>query len=192
MVLVHSRPIVVTHHANRVSCASCWSACYVLLLIILPYIVAYAMGAFWTKEAFEREQPNVRFRHEALVEAYLADGTALGWSTSDKLNTALGARMRPCQLRAWAEDDERDGKPEALQFVLRLPLDEAAGERLHGLTLLLGVEAAYAAASGLRLNGACHTVSAADSAAHKPRRGLRGCPPSPSPLPRALCRWAVR
>ena len=155
MVVIHSRPIAITHHANRVSCASCCSVCYILALIILPYVVAYAMGAFWTKEAFEREQPNVRFRHEALVEAYLADGTALGWSTSAQLNTALGSRLRPCQLRAWAEDDERDGKPDALQFVLRVPLDAAAGERLHGLTLLVGVEASYQSASSLHLNGAC-------------------------------------
>jgi len=126
-----------------------------LLLIVLPYVLAIAMGAFWTKDAFEREQPGVRFRHEVLVEAYLADGTAIGWSTSDQLNTALGARLRPCQLRAWPEDTDRDGKPEALQFSLKVPLDADGGERLHGLTVLVGVEAVYASDrfADLRLNG---------------------------------------
>ena len=66
-MLIYSRPITRDYHANRVSCASCWSACYILLLIILPYVLAIAMGAFWTKDAFEREQPGVRFRHEVLV-----------------------------------------------------------------------------------------------------------------------------
>ena len=126
-----------------------------MLLIILPYVLAIAMGAFWTKDAFEREQPGVRFRHEVLVEAYLANGTAIGWSTSDQLNTALGARLRPCQLRAWPEDTDRDGKPEALQFSLKVPLDADGGERLHGLTVLVGVEAVYASGrfADLRLNG---------------------------------------
>ena len=154
-MLIYSRPITVAYHANRASCASCWSACYLLLLIVLPYVLAIAMGAFWTKDAFEREQPGVRFRHEVLVEAYLADGTAIGWSTSDQLNTALGSRLRPCQLRAWPEDTDRDGKPEALQFSLKVPLDADGGERLHGLTVLVGVEAVYASDrfADLRLNG---------------------------------------
>ena len=154
-MLIYSRPITVAYHANRASCASCWSTCYLLLLIVLPYVLAIAMGAFWTKDAFEREQPGVRFRHEVLVEAYLADGTAIGWSTSDQLNTALGERLRPCQLRAWPEDTDRDGKPEALQFSLKVPLDADGGERLHGLTVLVGVEAVYASNrfADLRLNG---------------------------------------
>ena len=154
-MLIHSRPITVGYHANRASCASCWSLCYILLLIVLPYVLAIAMGTFWAKDAFERVQPGVQFRHEVLVEAYLADGSAMGWSTSDQLNTALGARLRPCQLRAWPEDTDRDGKPEALQFLLTVPLDAAGGERLHGLTVLVGVEAVYSSAhfADLRLNG---------------------------------------
>ena len=154
-MLIYSRPITRDYHANRVSCASCWSACYILLLIILPYVLAIAMGAFWTKDAFEREQPGVRFRHEVLVEGHLEDGTAIGWSTSDQLNTALGERLRPCQLRAWPEDTNRDGKPEALQFSLKVPLDAGGGERLRGLTVLLGLEAVYASDrfADLRLNG---------------------------------------
>lgn len=154
-MLIYSRPITRDYHANRASCASCWSACYILLLIILPYVLAIAMGAFWTKDAFEREQPGVRFRHEVLVEGHLHDGTAIGWSTSDQLNTALGERLRPCQLRAWPEDTDRDGKPEALQFSLKVPLDADGGERLHGLTVLLGLEAVYASDrfADLRLNG---------------------------------------
>ena len=154
-MLIYSRPITRDYHANRASCASCWSACYILLLMILPYVLAIAMGAFWTKDAFEREQPGVRFRHEVLVEGHLIDGTAIGWSTSDQLNTALGERLRPCQLRAWPEDTDRDGKPEALQFSLKVPLDADGGERLHGLTVLLGLEAVYASDrfADLRLNG---------------------------------------
>ena len=152
-MLIYSRPITVAHHANRVSCASCCSACYLVLLLVLPYVVAIAMGAFWTKDAFNREQPSVYFRHEAMVEAYLADGTALGWSTSDQFNTALGSRLRPCQLRAWPEDNDRDGKPESLEFLLTVPLDADGGERLHGLTVLLGAGAAYNSASTLQLNG---------------------------------------
>jgi len=153
MVVVLSRPVTATYHANRCSCASCCVFCYVVWLIILPFIVAYAIGGFWTKEQLVREQPLVRFRHEALVEAHLSSDDSFGWSTSSAHNQALGARLRPCQLRVWSDDHERDGKPDALQVSLKLPLDSAAGERLHALTLLVGVEVIYQSQSSLSLNG---------------------------------------
>ena len=49
---------------------------------------------------------------------------------------ALGSRLRPCQLRAWTEADDRADKPELLQFALSIPVDMLAGERVYSVTAL--------------------------------------------------------
>ena len=120
-----------------------------------------------------REQPRVRFRHEALVEMYrleeIPPGTTppvpvkMGWPTSGPLNDALGAALRPCELRSWEEDDDRDGKADSLRFHLKVPLDEAAGERLHSLTFMVGVSALFSEEATLALNGTA-TVAGTGSA----------------------------
>jgi hypothetical protein len=134
----------------------CWSVFYLVALIVVPYITVYALGGMWTKEALVREQPMVRFRYEALVEAH---GTASGgsslkkaWSTSQELNDALGASLRPCSLRAWEEDDERDGLADRLKFVVSMPVDLENDERIHAFSVTLGVDASFATEFQLRLN----------------------------------------
>ena len=101
-----------------------------------------------------REQPAVRFRQEALVEAYTTTASsqlvALGWSSSSEINSALGARLRPSELRAWTEDDARDGRVETLAFQLRVPL--AAGERMHSVSLMVGLDVIFDRATSLRMN----------------------------------------
>ena len=66
-----------------------------------------------------RERPLVLFSHEVLVEGYGAGvESRFGWSTSFELNDALAHRLRPCELRAWSDDTDRDGVPEELHFAL--------------------------------------------------------------------------
>lgn len=160
MPQVYSKPLEVAYHANRVSCASCCALTNWIAIIIVPYVVAVATGSLWTKEQLVREQPNVNFRHEVLVEAVTKTNTVpmapLGWSTSSEINAALGPRLRPCELRAWAEDDELDGLADALQFSLKVPLDAAAGEELLSVSVLLGVDVSFAREFNMRMNGALH------------------------------------
>ena len=145
MVRVHTdgSNASITYHANTASCAFvCWLL-FALNMLLLPFIVAFYTGGFWRKEVFIRERPLVRFRGEALVEAYVGPSVTdrIGWSSSGELNAALGSKLRPCQLRAWTEDDDRDDKPELLQFALSIPVDLLAGERVHSVSLMVGVEA---------------------------------------------------
>ena len=70
--------------------------------------------------------------------------------------------LRPCELRSWEEDDDRDGKADSLRFHLKVPLDEAAGERLHSLTFMVGVSALFSEETTLALNG---TATVAHSSA---------------------------
>lgn len=158
--------MVISYHANRVSCASCCTFLYTLSCIVLPYVVVYTLGGLWTKETPAREQPLVRSRYEVLVEAYASNAVTgtpvvpLLWSTSAQLNDALGVSLRPMQLRSWYEDDERNGRPERMQFVLNIPVDADAGERLHSVSVVLGVDVAFDKEFRLRLNGSLHLQAA--------------------------------
>lgn len=151
-----SRALTVDYHANTVTCASFLTLLYLLALIVLPYVANYGLGGMWTRELLVREQPLTRFRYEALVHAHgtsdVTSVAAWGWSTSMALNDALGTALRPMELSYWEEDDERDGRPDRLQFVLRVPLDRAAGERLLSVSVLLGVDVAFERDFDLRLN----------------------------------------
>lgn len=160
MPLVSSRPLCVTYHANRASCASCCALTFFVAAILLPYAAAVAFGGMWTRESLVREQPLVNFRHEVLVEAVTktaaSEAQPLAWSTSSEVNAALGATLRPCELRAWSQDDERDGLPDKLEFLLRVPLDLAAGERLLSISVMLGVGVEFATKFRMSLDGALH------------------------------------
>jgi hypothetical protein len=163
MPVVLERPLVVKHRSNWCSGGSCCVLIHWGAAIVLPFVIAFAAGGLWTKEVAAREQPLVRFRHEALVEMYRLEPSPvtgeqpvpvkMGWSTSGPLNDALGSALRPCELRSWEEDDDRDGKADSLRFHLKVPLDEAAGERLHSLTFMVGVSALFSEETTLALNG---------------------------------------
>lgn len=160
MPALYWRPLEISYHANRVSCASCCTLLYIVASIVLPYVTVYALGGMWTKESLAREQPLIRSRYEVLVEAYASapgqEVVPLLWSSSQPLNDAIGSHLRPVKLRSWYEDDERDGKPDRLQYVLTVPLDAAAGERLHSISVLLGVDVNFAREFNLRLNSSLH------------------------------------
>lgn len=162
MAIYYSRPLYVTYHANRASCASCFTFLYVLACVVLPYITVYALGGMWTKETPAREQPNVLQRYEVLVEAYATSpstGTEvipLLWSSSQVLNDAIGIHMRPCKMSSWYEDDERDGMAERIEYRLEIPVDAAAGERIHSVSVILGVDVSFQREFSLRLNSSLH------------------------------------
>ena len=165
MPVLYSRPLELTYHAKRASCASCCTFLITILMVVVPYIAVYALGGLWTKELPAREQPLVASRYEILVEAYASSVSAgsegsevvpLLWSTSQPLNDAIGEHIRPCELRSWEEDDERDGYPDRLQYLLKIPLDAHAGERLHSVSVIIGVEAQFQKEFSLRLNSSLH------------------------------------
>ena len=148
MVTVYSHPTRTTYHANALSCATFLLFCVFVVIIIIPFVVAYAMDEFWLKESFITYRPKVKFRYEALVEAYDQNSKHLGWSTSFETNNALATQdqFRSMELRAWNDDDNRDGTPEQLHFKLSVPLDAAAGQQIRQISLLVGLEARRALA----------------------------------------------
>lgn len=175
MPTLYSRPLTITYRADRASCASCCTLIYIIACTVLPYIAAYALGGLWTKETPTREQPLVRSRYEVLVEAHSASAlqgrevVPLLWSSSQLLNDAIGDNLRPCELRSWYEDDDRDGYPDRLQYKLTMPIDSAAGERLHAISVVLGLEVLFSNEFSLRLNASVNLQAASPL----PGRALR-------------------
>ena len=51
----------------------------------------------------------------------------MAWSTSSTLNIALQDSLRPCTLVYEERDDERDGRVDAIDMKLSIPIDAAAG-----------------------------------------------------------------
>jgi hypothetical protein len=160
MPALYWRPLSITYHSNKFSCASCCTLVYIVLAAVLPYVVVFSLGGLWTKETPAREQPQVRSRYEVYVEAHATTPTSaivpLLWSTSQPLNDAIGESLRPMQLRSWVEDDERDGQPDRLQYALTIPLDAASGERLHAVSVVLGIDMKFETEFSMRLNGSLH------------------------------------
>lgn len=156
MVRLYSRPLALTYHANRWSCASCCTFLYVIVCVVLPYVAVYALGGMWAKEVPMREQPLIIPRYEVLVEAHASSPGApvvpLLWSSSTPLNDAIGASLRPSQLRSWVEDDQQDGVPDRLHYVLTMPIDANAGERLHSVSVLIGAGVRFETEFNQRFN----------------------------------------
>lgn len=153
---VYSRPLSISYHANTVSCSTLFALLYLAGAIILPYVTAYGLGNMWIREVLVREQPLTRFRNEVLVQAYGTSNTdpiaSWAWSTSTPINDMLGSSLRPMELYAWDEDDERDGRVDRLRFDLSVPLDRDNDERLLSIAVLVGVEVVFRNEFELMLN----------------------------------------
>lgn len=135
---LHSRPLATTYHADVASCATLTTVAYLVALLLVPWFVAYAAGNLYLYEQLTREQPDVHFTNQLLLEGY-DDNGPFAYSTSAALNIALKDAFKPCSLRAWTEDDNRDGRPERLRFVLSVPPPST----VKALSVLVGVKAVY-------------------------------------------------
>lgn len=166
MPTLYQKPLLISYRADRVSCASCCTLIYVVACVILPYVAVFALGGLWTKETPAREQPLVRSRSEVYVEAYASasprgrEVVPLLWSTSEPLNDAIGASLRPCEFRTWYEDDELDGYPDRLEYVVTMPVDADAGERVHSVSVIVGLDVRFESEFRLRFNASVHLQAA--------------------------------
>ena len=50
MPALYWRPLSITYHSNKFSCASCCTLVYIVLAAVLPYVVVFSLGGLWTKE----------------------------------------------------------------------------------------------------------------------------------------------
>ncbi|XP_045603970.1 transmembrane protein 231 [Procambarus clarkii] len=132
--VVHERPLVVTHTAATCSRASLvWLLC-VLLTTVTPLLLVYRSSGLWITEAENREQADVRFKHQVLVITDTSSGPVV-WSTNSAFNSLMGNYLRVPLIKSQEVDRNHDGIQEGLEFTLTLPL--LSSEFIYGTTLLL-------------------------------------------------------
>ncbi|XP_077144703.1 transmembrane protein 231 isoform X3 [Ranitomeya variabilis] len=133
---VYSHPLLVRYRTGICSKATLFLLVVLPLTYIPPLLVAYRSQGFWLKQSTYEEQPNVRFRYEALlVTITSSSGGYVAWSTFQGFNNLVGDRLRIPQVSVREEDKNQDGKMEQLDFSLELPLLPV--EDVYGVQLIL-------------------------------------------------------
>lgn len=102
-----------------VSSAYCFAWLCTILLIVIPFVVAYAGGNFWIKEATYREQPTVSFAHDLVVQ--IDNGAKMLWSTIPELNAHYADNIRVPTIRYRPIDENRDGIIDEIVVTVSMP-----------------------------------------------------------------------
>ncbi|XP_053305353.1 transmembrane protein 231 [Spea bombifrons] len=133
---IYSHPALIQYRSRVCSKATLFLLLVLGLTYIPPLLVAYRSHGFWLKQSTYEEQPNVRFRYEALLIAMNdLSGGYVAWSTFQEFNSLVGDRLRLPLVSAREEDKNQDGKMDQLYFRLELPLQ--ATENIYGVQLIL-------------------------------------------------------
>ncbi|XP_056381814.1 transmembrane protein 231 [Hyla sarda] len=133
---VYSHPLLVRYRTSICSKATLFLLVVLVLTYIPPLLVAYRSQGFWLKQSTYEEQPNVKFRYEALLIALNSNsGGYVAWSTFQAFNSLVGDRLRIPKVSVREEDQNQDGKMDQLNFNLELPI--LAVENVYGVQLIL-------------------------------------------------------
>ena len=123
-MLLYSEPLQKRYEAPLASPASCIVLALVTGLIVVPFIVAYALGGFWLKENMFFEQPAVTFEKDIVMILTGAGNTLLTWSTRPEFNKYRLNTVRMPTVKTMEVDNDYDGKMDWLDFEVQVPLLE--------------------------------------------------------------------
>ena len=111
----------------------CWLLA-ILATAILPFVLAFASGAFWLRLNAYSEQPSVRFKDRAIVAVGGTEpGSTLAWTSFQSLNHLLEDRLLAPTFEVATEDENLDGKPDAFRFFVSFP---AQSQPIHSFRLM--------------------------------------------------------
>ena len=89
LLTLHSIPLVREYQSTLISRASFFACFCFLLCVFAPLLVAYSSHGFWVKYDVYREQPDVRFKYQALLLAR-SSTSDITWSTFSEYNSLAG------------------------------------------------------------------------------------------------------
>eukprot|EP00057_Strongylocentrotus_purpuratus_P013253 XP_011667727.1 PREDICTED: transmembrane protein 231 [Strongylocentrotus purpuratus] len=118
-----SSPIRTRYNASYCTKATVFAILAFLFTVIPPFLIAYRSEGFWIKEAFYREQPDVKFKHQILL--VLHTDSQIGyvtWSTYLNFNLLEQANLRIPLIKSREEDSNRDGKNDKFLFSIEVPV----------------------------------------------------------------------
>uniref|UniRef100_A0A0P4W292 Transmembrane protein 231 n=1 Tax=Scylla olivacea TaxID=85551 RepID=A0A0P4W292_SCYOL len=134
MWVVHQQPYAIYHKAAVCSKATCFSFLIFLVTLVTPLVLVYRSQGLWVREVYQREQPDVRFKHEVLLTLNTQEGP-LVWSTFPSFNTRMARHLRVSFLQSHEEDKDHDGMQDKLELEVSVPLFPK--EMVYGVTLTL-------------------------------------------------------
>jgi transmembrane protein 231 len=125
--IVHEEPVKTQFQAAGVN-AWCLEAIGLLTVLIIPIVIALAMGQFWIQHNVYYEVPTVTYSGRYMVRAVASDGSEYMWSSSEQLQDALASDPRASMpfVAVHTDDADRDGKPDKFNFQFRFPLRDPA------------------------------------------------------------------
>lgn len=124
MVQVFRHTVYKRHYAGRCSLAYFYKFVRFVILLLVPFLIAYNTRSFWKKTGSYREQPAVMFKHELL---FVAEGATPGdiifYSTDEYINQIAGSQIvRVPTIQASEQDMDSDGRIDRFEVSVRLPL----------------------------------------------------------------------
>lgn len=106
-----------------------------LFTVIPPLLIAYRSEGFWIKQAYYREQPDVKFKHQILLLVHTgSQNSYVTWSTYQNFNLLEQANLRIPLVKSREEDSNRDGKNDNFRFSIEVPVLDT--ENVYGVQLI--------------------------------------------------------
>ncbi|XP_065827197.1 transmembrane protein 231-like [Oscarella lobularis] len=117
---VYSSPIARLYRASVFSKAFLFQLVIFLATIIVPFFVSYRSLGFWLRVSTFREQPDIKYRHEAMIFAR-GPNRLLAWSTFSHFNLIYSNHLRIPVIKSYEEDDNHDGLNDRLILTVEMP-----------------------------------------------------------------------
>ncbi|XP_065186969.1 transmembrane protein 231-like isoform X1 [Sycon ciliatum] len=134
-IAVYSEPVRRWYTAQVCSLASLLQVVLWMMNVILPLIIAFNIPGFWQKYSEYREQAHVQYQHHLIVSMSSAAEQVATWSTMGNYNRLATAKLRIPLVTSYAVDNNFDGKPDAFNITVEMPL--SSGERIQQVQLML-------------------------------------------------------
>ncbi|CAG9317653.1 unnamed protein product [Blepharisma stoltei] len=116
MALLFGTPIQKQYRASRFSCSYFFCWVLFLIVIILPFFLAFSTHEFWKKREIYEEQPVVLYRKEIIIMAYTADQGTLVYSSLAGINDLFFEDLSPMLIQSSLIDYNFDSKPDLYEF----------------------------------------------------------------------------
>lgn len=137
MVQVYDVPLCKRHLASRRSLAYLFSVFFWIIVIVLPYFIAFASWGFWKTEAVYREQPIVDFKHKLVMSMDSQDWKKpIFYSTMPEFNELIGyEHVRMPIITSSKVDHNHDGVTDLFNISITMPV--LMEETVHRTAILL-------------------------------------------------------
>lgn len=123
VIEIYSHSIVNRYKSSLCTKASLFVLVTLVLTFIPPLLIAYRSQGFWLTTNTYQEQPDIKFKKQALVILETQQpGQFLAWSTYSNFNSLLQSNLRIPTVQSTESDVNGDGKFDQLNFTIQFPL----------------------------------------------------------------------